>query len=460
MKGKGYFNFSRHVYDHGRSSLLVLLIGLFTIQAYGDCPFFVKIGYYGGPCIGEVIGVTENDFGEEDNPTFQWYHEDTMVTGETEYFIVTFATGDYVLVTTESGCSDTSLAVSINISPTSVDITGDSLYCADDSTELTAVIGGPYSSIVWVDPLGVNFGGGLTSVFADQPGTYYVVVTDVNNCTSIDSIVMSEIDFSPDIDAVGDSIFTTTEGASYQWFKDFGPLIGATDPYYNATMDGIYQVEVVDSFGCSGFSPGFDRGGAFTFPAGTYIPCGETFNPSVTGRPTYSGTGGDFGFRDTYFNAGVEVYADSDFKMQGYEVGDWLPDLMAPDQNDSTAQLYAGGDIPSVVDVCALWCVPCQQQASELNGWLADITTAGIPAHYKIVLTEGSTPSVTSTLADAQGWATTYSIDESIMWGPLSVDFADSISLMSLPTFLVLGIDQEIIGRQEGYNTTWASRIC
>ncbi|MBL0340373.1 MAG: hypothetical protein IPP71_05265 [Bacteroidetes bacterium] len=46
----------------------------------------------------------------------------------------------------------------------------------------------------------------------------------------------------------------TGAGYTYQWYNSSGPISGATNPTYTATISGFYRVRVSDASGCPRFS--------------------------------------------------------------------------------------------------------------------------------------------------------------------------------------------------------------
>lgn len=160
-----------------------------------------------------------------------------------------------VTITDASGCSNsTNVSVSNDI-PTTLSISSENVSCyGGNNGSATAVPGGgtlPYS-YTWSN--GSN-GSGINSLAA---GTYTVTVSDANNCTAIQSVVISEPDSialnpaSTNISCTGadnGSVSVNVSGGTspyiYSWSN------GSTQPIINNLTAGTYSVTVTDTNNCS-----------------------------------------------------------------------------------------------------------------------------------------------------------------------------------------------------------------
>jgi len=95
-------------------------------------------------------------------------------------------------------------------------------------------------------------------IYAGQPGTYWVQVTDSNYCTVTDSVYLEFILPDPDIGndttiCFGDTIsfFALDEFVSYLW-QD-----GSVGLSFTADTSGIFWCEVTDTLGCVGIDSVF-----------------------------------------------------------------------------------------------------------------------------------------------------------------------------------------------------------
>jgi len=148
------------------------------------------------------------------------------------------------IITTSSGCSATSEVVSIKVKEASPPvITGDSFICEGSTSEIS-------TPDMYVDYL---WSTGDTINMINQPaGTYYLDVTLNNGCTSRAAFTIAnyskrDINLPEIVDLCeGDTAFVTatSDFATYQWST------GDTTASVKLTSEGIYNVQVTDSFSC------------------------------------------------------------------------------------------------------------------------------------------------------------------------------------------------------------------
>lgn len=181
----------------------------------------------------------------------------TIVAGQgTNVITVDFgatATPGNITVTTANGCGNggsSVLAVNVFPVPTTPVITanGPVNFCEGGSVTLTATAG--YASYLWSNGLTAQ------SIIVNLPGTYSVVVTDANGCSSLASneitVTVNSLE-SPDVTingpttlCEGGNVVLTAEAgfASYLWNT------GATSQSITVTTSGNYFVIATDNLGC------------------------------------------------------------------------------------------------------------------------------------------------------------------------------------------------------------------
>ncbi len=86
--------------------------------------------------------------------------------------------------------------------------------------------------------------------------TAYTVTDSTNSCgiqTDEVTVFVNPLP-EPQIIIIQNQVLTTSLFASYQWYLNGVIIPNATNKYYTFTQNGVYTVEVTDSYGCSNFS--------------------------------------------------------------------------------------------------------------------------------------------------------------------------------------------------------------
>ncbi len=177
--------------------------------------------------------------------TYKWS------TGATSQAITVTTTGSYT-VTVYNSVLDSAVSspVSVNVaalptvtlSPASTDS-----ICPGDTAVIAATATGV--SYSWT-------GGATTSsIRVTAAGSYYVTVTDGNQCTATAGPVAVAIRPVPTA-AITRSGYTLTADAAttYQWYQDGNLIANATSQTYDVTINGNYTVKVTNAAGCAATS--------------------------------------------------------------------------------------------------------------------------------------------------------------------------------------------------------------
>jgi len=191
--------------------------------------------------------------------------------GSTTQSIVVTTSGNYtVTVGSTNGCPATSAptSVTVNAAPT-VSITGVNYACSGNTTTLTANAAAGSGSITgyqWQES-NVDISGETNSTYgASTAGSYTVIVTNSNGCSTTSAPFTFTIANNPAVNITGDTSScagsTLTANATagsgnisgYQWQESNVDISGATDSTYNVTASGSYTVIVTNSFGCTAVS--------------------------------------------------------------------------------------------------------------------------------------------------------------------------------------------------------------
>jgi len=163
----------------------------------------------------------------------------------------------YVLsVTTLDGCASTD-AVTVTVLNTNFQVSSDETICFGDTAQISA---SGATSYLWspnVDISNLNIADPL--VFPASTQTYYVEMTDANNCVGSDSVLITVqslpiANAGPDQSiCVGEQAqLIATGGLNYSW-NPSGSLSNASisNPVASPTSTTDYEVTVSDNLGCS-----------------------------------------------------------------------------------------------------------------------------------------------------------------------------------------------------------------
>jgi hypothetical protein len=124
---------------------------------------------------------------------------------------------------------------------------GDTPICPDDSIRLCATK--TFKNYYWVN------GDTLPCIDVKITGSYYLTITDSNNCRAVsDTVNISIYQTSAVTIGVGADTLTASGGSNYQWYLNNNPLAGDTLPVLVAYTPGNYTVSLADEHGCINYS--------------------------------------------------------------------------------------------------------------------------------------------------------------------------------------------------------------
>ncbi|WP_293683993.1 MULTISPECIES: S8 family serine peptidase [unclassified Spirosoma] len=204
---------------------------------------------------------------------YKWFRNDTLLTGATKSTYQATQAGSYKLrITSENGCSATSLPVTITLRNAEISLTplGNQLLCSTNSQVQLAVIpikGGILTSATfdWLrDGTAINDAHSST-LNADQPGRYQVKVTQngcqaVSNTTVLLSSSVNSLTLLPEeTDLYLPQGATVTLKApidtsyQYQWYRNDQAIANAREYRLAVAQAGVYKVQVTQHT-CVGWS--------------------------------------------------------------------------------------------------------------------------------------------------------------------------------------------------------------
>lgn len=170
--------------------------------------------------------------------------------GQTTQSITVAQTGNYsVTITDNKGCSGTSTAKGVSVSPypvPTITAGGATKFCQGDSVTLSSSSSPQY---LWSN------GATTQSITVKTGGSYTVNTGDGSGCsaTSAPSDVTVNALPKPVITANGNTLISNYSSGN-QWYFNGSIIQGATNATYDATESGNYTVKVVDANTCSGTS--------------------------------------------------------------------------------------------------------------------------------------------------------------------------------------------------------------
>ncbi|MEM9983679.1 MAG: gliding motility-associated C-terminal domain-containing protein, partial [Bacteroidota bacterium] len=208
----------------------------------------------------------------------------------------------FLTATDTSGCTDRdTVRVQVNPLPTTSTFGSDPYVCSGGGTVVTATGGDQYQwspAPIFDDPsLASPVASPTYSGLAlDSTWRLYVMVTDSNGCSSLDSLdqvvrLLPLISVSNDTTKCpGDTIsLSTTGGVQYQW-TPLSDLVGGTGPTVQVYTDSTttYQAKVTAVWGCADSLPVTVRVMAPDAGSDTLICKGDSIELLATGGIAYS----------------------------------------------------------------------------------------------------------------------------------------------------------------------------
>jgi gliding motility-associated-like protein len=223
-----------------------------------------------GVCQGESFTLTATS--PVSNPVFNW--TGPISSGSGSSFIIFNASladdGLYSVTVTENNCTSGAATIDIDVfaNPTADAGNDVTVTCSNPTPVITASGGVLYE---WTTPNGTVMGATIILSSASTPGTYEVLVTDVNGCVDTDEVTVAidvnepeaivsapgelnclnasiQVDGSGSLNHMG-----TSSGLSYSWVASAGGNIvsGGSTAISTVNTAGTYTLTVYMANGCS-----------------------------------------------------------------------------------------------------------------------------------------------------------------------------------------------------------------
>ncbi|PLX30528.1 MAG: hypothetical protein C0600_08090, partial [Ignavibacteria bacterium] len=196
-------------------------------------------------CEGESVTLRAGT----DYATYQWS------TGEQTRTIIATTPGMYYCIAQnthgQTGYSDTVYVTVLPLPHSTVTLSGSNPLCDGDTLVLDA--GSGFVSYFW------NTGERTQTIEVLQEGDYHAEITDLNGCTGYTDTVQVTVlpaPLKPVITRTDDDLHAPS-ATVYRWYRNGQRVPAAITQDLHITQPGSYQVEIINSYGCSALSDPF-----------------------------------------------------------------------------------------------------------------------------------------------------------------------------------------------------------
>jgi Concanavalin A-like lectin/glucanases superfamily/Secretion system C-terminal sorting domain len=193
--------------------------------------------------------------------TYQWYLNGVLMPNKTAPTLYATAAGVYTYTAQLNGCSQTSNAITVNVSNTpeaSIVAQSTTIICNGQGVLLQAVPGTGYS-YQWTMN-GFDIAGATNATYMATIGSYYTVKISNGACYGVSQPITVTVNSNPSaiIHWNGTQLFSPIVFSTYQWYLNGVLIPGATGQYYTPTQNGVYYVLVGNDNGCQSISPNYN----------------------------------------------------------------------------------------------------------------------------------------------------------------------------------------------------------
>jgi hypothetical protein len=326
--------------------------------------------------------------------SYQWLKNDTVIAGQTNTTYTTSASGNYAAVVTQSGCIDTSNAVNIQITTTTLTpvITPTKPYLCPNATD-TLNVGSGYTSYIWS-----GAGATTSSIDITTTGTYSVTVHN-GACSGTASINIQSHAATPTPAITPRGLTTFCQGGSVilvsssdsnnVWSNG-----GSTGDSITATTSGSYTVTVND--GCGAVASASVAITVNSIPVAAITPPGSTL---ICGGSTQVLTATPAGGSYEWIESGSAISGQTANTYSATATGTYRAVVTVNGCSDSsnTVSIQVSGTPPTPV-ISYTYQTLCPGQSDTLNvgaGYNSYTWSGGLGAADSIIVTTGGTYTVT-----------------------------------------------------------------
>ncbi len=227
----------------------VFALPIATISAAGPTTFCI-----GGSVMLSVPAVAGN--------AYVWMNGGTPITGATNNtYLATNTSSITIRVTSSAGCVSTTPAPVniVEVSVPSVIPMTTPYFCWGGSATLGVSVSTSAGVTYQWQNGGVNIAGATSATYnATTSGSYSCIVSVAGGACVIGTVAVAVTEYplpNPVIIWDGTRLKVSPSFVTYQWFKNYTPISGATSWFITPTDTGRYAVQVTDSNGCHSISP-------------------------------------------------------------------------------------------------------------------------------------------------------------------------------------------------------------
>ena len=424
-------------------------------------------------CFGDATGsIIVSTTGGTQPYTYDW---DNLVGNNDPQNQNNLTAGTYILITTDAGGCSTTISATINQPNSALDAqsTVTDVLCNGQSTgsiDLTVSGGTPNYTYLWSNNSTTEDLNNLTA------GTYTVVVTDNNGCTTQDTATIQEptpfvLNLTGNDATCGSSngsvnvlVTGATPNYTYSWtdvtLSQPGNTVGGNSSSVNALPAGSYQVLVTDNNGCkdsSIVSISNTNGPTVTANVSNALCYGSatgSIDITVNGTPNFS-----------YVWTGPTPFTGATTEdIANIEAGTYTVSVTDGNNCSTNQTIVVGGPLAPITDNALVTNLTCYNDASGQ----IDLTISGGTAPYSVLWTGAN--SFSSNSEDLSGLSQgTYNlhIDDNNGCGydnTIVVTEPDSIAILANTTPPTCGLTDGSISTSvsggtvaNGYNYVWTN---
>jgi gliding motility-associated-like protein len=219
------------------------------------CPAIVELGADITKCVGDIVTLDGGNTGA----SYKWYKDNNEIIGQVGSILSVTSPGKYtVKVTHATGCARIDSVNIIFNAPPTVVLPSNLAFCEGTILNIQPNIQGG-SRYQWLRGNTPIVGEINSSLEVTQAGSYTIVVTSANGCSSSATTTTATVpkpivELGPPIQKCESDpvILDAGSGAqSYEWYKDGSLIMNASLNTYRPIESGIYRVVVTSGANCS-----------------------------------------------------------------------------------------------------------------------------------------------------------------------------------------------------------------